>query len=93
MSMEVADDPHNPYKENKDVLLRQYMLWNSSDMVKTNLPPFDLSGVANHVPQSAKTPESRERVGVINFSLYPNDGFTLYNFTQMFTQFEPLNEK
>lgn len=59
MCMETAVDPFNPYKQNKVVMLRQYTLWNSEDMKKTELPPLNLPGNwYASLPPDARTPNT-----------------------------------
>ena len=42
LNFDEALNPNNPYRENKNLVIKQYHLWNSKDMNKIELPPINL---------------------------------------------------
>jgi len=42
MSMEASLQPGNPFSRNKDILVKQYRLWNGYNVDKVELPPIQL---------------------------------------------------
>lgn len=59
LNMQEGMDPSNPFRINKDILLRQYRLWNGEEL---KLPPINQS----YDPEYLEDDEDLESPGMFN---------------------------
>jgi len=79
MSMEASLQPGNPFSRNKDILVKQYRLWNGYNMNKVELPPIQLiPSTASKLAGIKLNSQNTSRLNKINVNSICRAGLRLY---------------